>query len=540
MYKRTILITGSTDGIGRQTALDLAAHPDNFVVLHGRSAEKCEATREFITRENGNKTNVDYVVADLSVMKEVASMAQEVEQRFPGLNILLCNAGVLNPRRVETADGLELTLQVNYFSHFLLCNLLLEAMVANNGCIVVVGSVLHTWASILEWGLTLTLFCKTPEGVVQRIEVWQMGLGPLLRQLGCVCWSTVFLEHPVTSIEVLLSPGEKCLLQNLRNVDFLVDFYFLIDKYQWCFAISRHCSENHHTSGVRGLMNGPSVAKSFIRRLSKYSMILRVELSLDWSDLMAEKDYEKYLQYSRSKLMCHLFVYALHRRMNISGKSLTVNIVELGKEQEPNNNGKLRTTSALSSSMSLLSICRQAVNLAQLLESPLLTKVSGKYLDPNGKQMRGGSDAMDEPGQNNFFVSTICYEWHSLNLDDVEAKEDYEKYVQYSRTKLMNFMVGLKLAREAPPGITVNNLEPGVIETKLLRNGGFSGAPVREGSVASIHCVMSLDLDSINGGYFDHKGKKVNKLFADATDVKQQNRVWEISEELCKKHGIEF
>ncbi|CAD6199701.1 unnamed protein product [Caenorhabditis auriculariae] len=64
-------------------------------------------------------------------------------------------------------------------------------------------------ASILEWGLTLTLFCKTPEGVVQRIEVWQMGLGPLLRQLGCVCWSTVFLEHPGTSIEVLLSPGEE-------------------------------------------------------------------------------------------------------------------------------------------------------------------------------------------------------------------------------------------------------------------------------------------------------------------------------------------
>lgn len=40
-YKRTILITGATDGIGKQTALDLAAHPDNFVIIHGRTEEKC-------------------------------------------------------------------------------------------------------------------------------------------------------------------------------------------------------------------------------------------------------------------------------------------------------------------------------------------------------------------------------------------------------------------------------------------------------------------------------------------------------------------
>lgn len=44
-FKRTILITGSTDGIGKQTATDLAAHPDNRVIIHGRSEEKCEVSR---------------------------------------------------------------------------------------------------------------------------------------------------------------------------------------------------------------------------------------------------------------------------------------------------------------------------------------------------------------------------------------------------------------------------------------------------------------------------------------------------------------
>ncbi|VDM69812.1 unnamed protein product [Strongylus vulgaris] len=69
-FKRTILITGSTDGIGKQTAIDLAAHPDNRVIIHGRSEEKCEATRDHIIKETGNPTNVDYIACDLSIMKE--------------------------------------------------------------------------------------------------------------------------------------------------------------------------------------------------------------------------------------------------------------------------------------------------------------------------------------------------------------------------------------------------------------------------------------------------------------------------------------
>ncbi|VDK60042.1 unnamed protein product [Anisakis simplex] len=73
-FKRTVLITGSTDGIGRQTALELAArHNENFVIVHGRSAEKCESTVDYIVRENKlpDHSNIDYVVADFSDLKEV-------------------------------------------------------------------------------------------------------------------------------------------------------------------------------------------------------------------------------------------------------------------------------------------------------------------------------------------------------------------------------------------------------------------------------------------------------------------------------------
>ncbi|CAL2045382.1 CBN-DHS-17 protein [Caenorhabditis brenneri] len=280
-YKRTILITGATDGIGKQTALDLAAHPDNFVIIHGRTEEKCIATKEWIGKENGMSSNIDYVAGDFAVLKEVAIMAEEVERRFPELNVLLCNAGVLYPRRLETKDGMESTFQVNYLAHYLLCNLLLPVLSQNHSNVIVVGSVLHTWPS------------------------------------------------------------------------------------------------------------------------------------LDWADVMAEKEYEKYLQYSRSKLMCHLMAFALHRRMNIARQHVNVNIIELGKEKEPNNNGKLRTTSALSSSMSTLSICRQAGNLAQLIEGPCLEKISGKYLDPSGKQMRSGSDATDERLQERLWAYSkeLCHDY---------------------------------------------------------------------------------------------------------------------------------
>ncbi|KJH48694.1 hypothetical protein DICVIV_05195 [Dictyocaulus viviparus] len=138
------------------------------------------------------------------------------------------------------------------------------------------------------------------------------------------------------------------------------------------------------------------------------------------------------------------------------------------------------------------------------------------------------------------FVSSICYNWYPLDFSDLQATNYGDSYLQYSRSKLMNHMTAFKLAREKEDGVTVNVLEPGVIETKLLRRGGYTGGPVKDGSYASVHLVMSDELKDTTASYFNHRGNKITSLSSDSTDTSQQDRLWEMSEEICKKFGINF
>lgn len=116
-FERTILVTGSTDGIGRQTAIDLAKTSSNFVIVHGRSVERCQKTVDDIVSKSTtkNNNNVSFVVGDFGDMSSVKKLEDEVKQRFPKLNVLICNAGVLIPKRELTKNGLEMTFQVQYY-----------------------------------------------------------------------------------------------------------------------------------------------------------------------------------------------------------------------------------------------------------------------------------------------------------------------------------------------------------------------------------------------------------------------------------------
>jgi NAD(P)-dependent dehydrogenase (short-subunit alcohol dehydrogenase family) len=118
-----VLVTGSTDGIGRETALELARLGAR-VIVHGRSDARVKQAHEEVARVSAAAPPAP-VVADFASFAAVRSMAAELESRQQPIDALINNAGVYMKRRELSADGIELTLAVNHFAHVLLTHLLL-------------------------------------------------------------------------------------------------------------------------------------------------------------------------------------------------------------------------------------------------------------------------------------------------------------------------------------------------------------------------------------------------------------------------------
>ncbi len=139
---RTVLVTGSTDGIGFETARQLLA-TGMHVLVHGRSEAK--ATRQanaLASRVPGGKTTP--VWGDLSHMREVVALAEQVRLVAPVLDVLINNAGIYAQRRAITEDGFELTMAVNHFAPYLLTRLVGPSVSkAPAGRIVTVSSMAH-------------------------------------------------------------------------------------------------------------------------------------------------------------------------------------------------------------------------------------------------------------------------------------------------------------------------------------------------------------------------------------------------------------
>ena len=116
--EQTILITGSTDGLGEATAERLARQ-GSAVLVHGRSPPKLERALAKLGADRG--APVRGLLADLGSLDEVRRLARCVERDVDRLDVLVNNAGVavIGGRRASH-DGFELTFAVNYLSHFLL------------------------------------------------------------------------------------------------------------------------------------------------------------------------------------------------------------------------------------------------------------------------------------------------------------------------------------------------------------------------------------------------------------------------------------
>jgi NAD(P)-dependent dehydrogenase (short-subunit alcohol dehydrogenase family) len=144
MTDKIILITGSTDGIGKITAKALAKQ-GHTVIVHGRNQQKTKAVCEELKAETDN-LNIDFVIADLLLLSDIQRMAGDVKKKYQRLDVLINNAGaIFGKERETTKEGLEKTMALNLFSPFLLTQLLLESLAKSQAArIVNVSSAAHT------------------------------------------------------------------------------------------------------------------------------------------------------------------------------------------------------------------------------------------------------------------------------------------------------------------------------------------------------------------------------------------------------------
>lgn len=122
---KNVVVTGPTSGIGRGTALALAADGAS-VILVARNPAKCEAVSQEIQSAGGAEPIT--VIADLSLLSEAKRAADEILALDLPIHILVNNAGLVNRKRRLTPEGLEETMAVNYFAPFAMTLKLLPAL----------------------------------------------------------------------------------------------------------------------------------------------------------------------------------------------------------------------------------------------------------------------------------------------------------------------------------------------------------------------------------------------------------------------------
>ena len=124
--EKLVLITGATEGVGKQTAIQLAAKGFSIVMMVRNKAKAEQTKKDIIALTPSAK--VDYILVDLTSFKQVRDAAKKFNEKYDKLDVLINNAGLMYPERKITEDGFELCFQTNHLSHFLLTHLVLDKL----------------------------------------------------------------------------------------------------------------------------------------------------------------------------------------------------------------------------------------------------------------------------------------------------------------------------------------------------------------------------------------------------------------------------
>lgn len=135
----TVAITGATNGLGQLVAIELVKR-NAHLVLTARNKERAEATRKILKGINP-KAKVDFFYGDLSLMKDVKRVGEEIKASYTKIDILVNNAGLHAFEQRVTSEGFAEMIAVNYLAPWLLTNTLLQTLIeSENARIVNVAS----------------------------------------------------------------------------------------------------------------------------------------------------------------------------------------------------------------------------------------------------------------------------------------------------------------------------------------------------------------------------------------------------------------
>lgn len=190
MKRKTVLITGATDGIGLETA-KIFVTQGHSVLLHGRNPAKLEKVAQELSSFSLDAV-IEQYVADFSQIEDVEALAKAVSKKHKKLDILINNAGVLKSAKTVVKSGLDVRFMVNTVAPYLLTKRLLP-LFNESGRIINLSSAAQSPVNLkaLSGGVKL----RDMEAYAQS-------------KLALTMWSRqLALSHPNGPVIVAVNPG---------------------------------------------------------------------------------------------------------------------------------------------------------------------------------------------------------------------------------------------------------------------------------------------------------------------------------------------
>jgi len=137
--RKVVLITGGISGIGRETVISLAKA--NYIIYIGDIIDNSEI--QFNLRKESGNDDIYLEKVDLSKIDSINNFVEKIKNNCKKIDILICNAGIMNTPYMVDEKGFEMQTSINYLGHYKLIQLLIDDIKSSKGRIIIVSSVVH-------------------------------------------------------------------------------------------------------------------------------------------------------------------------------------------------------------------------------------------------------------------------------------------------------------------------------------------------------------------------------------------------------------